>query len=118
MLITGRASLDNEHFSTVLVGFVVRMLAYEPQYFTDAVDVTTAEFEIARALAGIIEVFVEVLDLYCELIEEVFERVLGNVLGRVAFAELGFLLEAQRGDVLTIGCLLVGVFFYLDVVGR
>lgn len=98
-------SLDNERFSTVLVGFVVRMLAYEPQYLTDALDVTTTEFEIARALAGAVEVFVEVLDLYFELLENVLERVLGNVLGRVAFAELGFLLEAQRSDVLTIGML-------------
>ncbi|MBF9012234.1 hypothetical protein [Corynebacterium phoceense] len=77
--------LDNEHFSTVLVGFVVRTLAYEPQYLTDALDVTTTEFEKARAFADVIEVFVEVLDLYCELLEDVFERVLGNVLGRVAF---------------------------------
>lgn len=38
--------------------------------------------------------------------------------GESPFAKLGFLLEAQRGDVLTIGCLLVDVFFYLDVVGR
>ena len=74
-------SLDNERFSTVLVGFVVRMLAYEPQYLTDALDVTTTEFEIARALTGVIEVFAEVLDLYCELLEDVLERVLGNVLG-------------------------------------